>query len=68
MIAKATAKGKSFQGIVNYLFKGRLAQRGQQEKQAKVLCASPDLELPRWSENHLYPYCCCCQSTDSKHS
>ncbi len=46
MIAKATAKGKSFQGIVNYLFKGRLAQRGKQEKQAKILRASSNLELP----------------------
>ena len=46
MIAKATPKGKSFHGIVNYLFKGRLENRGKVEKHARVLCSSSNLEIP----------------------
>ena len=38
MIAKATPKGKSFRGIINYLFNGRLEGRGT--------AASSNLELP----------------------
>jgi hypothetical protein len=46
MIAKATPKGKSFRGIINYLFKGRLEGRGTIEKNATVMAASNNLELP----------------------
>jgi hypothetical protein len=46
MIAKATPKGKSFRGIINYLFKGRLEGRGVIEKNATVMAASNNLELP----------------------
>jgi hypothetical protein len=32
MIAKATPKGKSFHGIINYIFHGRKEDRGNAQK------------------------------------
>jgi hypothetical protein len=46
MIAKATPKGKSFKGIINYLFKGRLEGRGTIQKNPTVITSSNNLELP----------------------
>lgn len=52
MIAKATDKGKSFKGIINYLFKGKLEGRGAADKKATIIADSGDLELPVDSEDH----------------
>lgn len=46
MIAKATPKGKSFKGIINYVYNGRLENRGLDEKNAKIIIASDNIELP----------------------
>jgi hypothetical protein len=37
MIAKATPKGKSFHGIINYIFYGRKEDRGNAQKSLKLL-------------------------------
>jgi Relaxase/Mobilisation nuclease domain len=47
MITKATPKGKSFKGIVNYLFNGRLEGREIADKKATIIADSGNLELPR---------------------
>ncbi len=52
MIAKATDKGKSFKGIINYLFKGKLESRRAVDKKATIIADSGDLELPVDSEDH----------------
>jgi hypothetical protein len=51
MIAKATPKGKSFHGIINYIFHGRKEDRGNAQKEPKIIAYSDNVELPAWSED-----------------
>ncbi len=51
MIAKATKPGRNFGGIIDYLFDGKLAERGRAEKKAEVILHSPDLRIPRDSDD-----------------
>ena len=47
MIVHATAAGKGFAGIVNYVYDGKLAERQTADKQAEVLIHSDNLRMPR---------------------
>ena len=51
MIAKATPKGKSFHGIINYIFHGRKEDRGNAQKEPEIITYSDNVEIPAWAED-----------------
>ncbi|MGX7689392.1 relaxase/mobilization nuclease domain-containing protein [Flectobacillus roseus] len=51
MIAKATPKGKSFHGIINYIFHGRREDNGNTQKKPEIITYSDNLEIPAWAED-----------------
>jgi len=46
MIAKATPKGKSFKAILNYIYNGKLDNRGKIQKKPEVVSYSNNIEIP----------------------
>ena len=51
MITKATPRGKSFHGIINYIFHGRREDKGNAQKKPEVITYSDNLEIPAWAED-----------------
>jgi hypothetical protein len=46
MLAKANASGKGFSGKIDYLYEGRLVDRGSDEKKAIVITHSDNIRVP----------------------
>jgi Relaxase/Mobilisation nuclease domain len=46
MVAIVSQKGRMFSGLINYLYEGKLSERGASNKQANVIIHSDNLRIP----------------------
>jgi Relaxase/Mobilisation nuclease domain len=53
MVAIVSQKGKMFSGLLNYLYEGKLVERGATNKQAKVIIHSDNLRVPYGVEDEI---------------
>ena len=53
MVAIVSQKGKMFKGLINYLYEGKLADRGAMNKQAEVIIHSDNLRIPYGVEDEI---------------
>ena len=53
MVAIVSQKGKMFMGLINYLYEGKLENRGATNKQAEVMIHSDNLRIPYGVEDQI---------------
>jgi hypothetical protein len=53
MVAIVSQKGKMFLGLINYLYEGKLENRGATNKQAEVIIHSDNLRIPYGVEDQI---------------
>jgi Relaxase/Mobilisation nuclease domain len=53
MVAIVSQKGMMFKGLINYLYEGKLADRGATNKQAEVIIHSDNLRIPYGVEDQI---------------
>ena len=53
MVAIVSQKGMMFKGLINYLYEGKLADRGATNKQAEVIIHSDNLRIPYGIEDDI---------------
>jgi Relaxase/Mobilisation nuclease domain len=53
MVAIVSNKGMMFKGLINYLYEGKLADRGTTNKQAEVIIYSDNLRIPYGVEDDI---------------
>jgi Relaxase/Mobilisation nuclease domain len=53
MVAIISQKGKMFSGLINYLYQGKLVERGATNKQANVIIHSDNLRVPYGVEDEI---------------
>lgn len=53
MVAIVSQKGKMFKGLINYLYEGKLEDRGATNKQAVVIVHSDNLRIPYGVEDQI---------------
>lgn len=53
MVAIVSQKGKMFQGLINYLYEGKLENRGAINKQAQIIIHSDNLRIPYGVEDEI---------------
>ncbi|MEY4541449.1 MAG: hypothetical protein RLZZ306_3206 [Bacteroidota bacterium] len=53
MVVIVSQKGKMFKGLINYLYEGKLANRGAINKQAEVIIHSDNLRIPFGVEDEI---------------
>jgi hypothetical protein len=53
MVAIVSQKGMMFKGLINYLYEGKLADRGATNKQAEVIIHSDNLRIPYGVEDKI---------------
>ncbi len=53
MVAIVSQKGKMFSGLLNYLYEGKLAERGATNKQSEVIIHSDNLRIPYGVEDEI---------------
>ena len=53
MVAIVSQKGKMFMGLINYLYEGKLEDRGASHKQAEVIIHSDNLRVPYGVEDQI---------------
>ena len=53
MVAIVSQKGMMFKGLINYLYEGKLADRGATDKQAEVIIQADNLRIPYGVEDDI---------------
>jgi hypothetical protein len=53
MVAIVSQKGKMFSGLINYLYEGKLVERGAINKQSEVIIHSDNLRIPYGVEDEI---------------
>ncbi len=46
MVGVVSEKGKSFEGLINYLFEGRLKDRGSANKRPEIVSHAENVRIP----------------------